>query len=82
MTGNADGVLLTDDYAPNSYNLVEHNVVNDNLTECGIVLPSHSQNAVTLRPDNDRRSPGVNPTLGWCLRQLVIEQRRRRQRHR
>ena len=38
VTGNADGILLTDDYAPSSYNTVENNVVDDNLSECGIVL--------------------------------------------
>ena len=35
VNGNADGVLLTDDYGPSSYNLVEGNTVNDNLTSAG-----------------------------------------------
>ncbi len=42
VNGNSDGILLTDDYGPSSYNVVEHNVVDDNLSECGIVLPSHA----------------------------------------
>ena len=50
VDGNSDGILLTDDYGPNSYNLVEGNVVDDNLSECGIVLPSHNANAVTFDP--------------------------------
>ena len=48
VTGNADGILLTDDYGPNSHNVIEGNRVTDNLTECGIVLPSHNPNAVNF----------------------------------
>ena len=69
VTGNADGVLLTDDYAPSSYNLVEHNVVNDNLSECGIVLPSHSTTAVTY--DSTFKVTAVNPTLGGVYGNVV-----------
>ena len=54
VNGNSDGVLLTDDYAPSSYNLVEGNVVDGNLSECGIVLPSHNAGAVTLDPTPSR----------------------------
>ena len=70
VTGNADGVLLTDDYAPSSYNLVEGNTVNDNLSECGIVLPSHSTNAVTYDPTTFVVT-GVNPTLGGVYGNVV-----------
>ena len=48
VTGNADGILLTDDYGPNSHNVIEGNRVTDNLTECGIVLPSHNGGAVSF----------------------------------
>src|SRR5439155_5440841 len=48
--GNADGILLTDDYGPNHDNLIKGNLVSENRTECGIVLPSHSSNAVSFDP--------------------------------
>ena len=70
VTGNADGVLLTDDYAPSSHNLIEDNVVNDNVHECGIVLPSHAANAVTFDP-NTFEVTAVNPTLGGVYDNIV-----------
>ena len=71
VTGNADGVLLTDDYAPSSYNLVVSNVVNGNLSECGIVLPSHSSNAVNFDPTTFQVT-GRNPTLGGIYDNVVL----------
>lgn len=50
VVGNADGILLTDDYGPTSYNLIEDNYVSDNVTECGIVLAAHNPGAVTYDP--------------------------------
>lgn len=47
VNGNADGILLTDDYGPNYGNVIARNVVNFNTTECGIVLAGHSTQAVT-----------------------------------
>ena len=70
VNGNADGILLTDDYAPNSYNLVEGNVVDDNLSECGIVLPSHSTGAVTFDPGTFQVT-AVNPTVGGVYGNVV-----------
>ena len=69
VNGNSDGVLLTDDYAPSSYNLIEGNVVDGNLSECGIVLPSHSQGAVTL--DANNKVTAVNPTVGGVYGNVV-----------
>ena len=54
---NADGILLTDDYGPNAHNLIEDNVVNYNKTACGIVLPSHSSNAVSFVVNQDGSIP-------------------------
>lgn len=70
---NADGVLLTDDYGPNAYNLVEDNVVNDNKTECGIVLPSHSTTAVSfvVNPDGSMTVTGRNPSQGGVYDNVV-----------
>ena len=70
VTGNSDGVLLTDDYAPSSYNVIDGNVVNDNLSECGIVLPSHASNAVTFDPTTFQVT-AVNPTLGGVYGNIV-----------
>ena len=61
VKGNSDGILVTDDYGPASHNLIADNWVSDNLTECGIVLPSHSQGAVSFDPKTfavTGRNPG------------------------
>ena len=42
MTGNADGVLISDETAESSGNLVTHNIVKNNPLDCGIVLASHA----------------------------------------
>jgi len=41
LTGNADGVLISDETRESSGNLLTHNNVTDNPAECGIVLASH-----------------------------------------
>jgi hypothetical protein len=41
ITGNADGVLISDETAESRDNLLVHNIVKDNPLECGIVLASH-----------------------------------------
>jgi len=41
ITGNADGLLISDETAESRDNLVIHNVFKDNPLECGIVLASH-----------------------------------------
>ena len=42
ISGNADGVLISDDTAESRGNLITNNVVVDNPLECGIVLASHA----------------------------------------
>lgn len=67
---NADGILLTDDYGPASHNLIDRNIVNDNPTECGIVLPSHNPAAVNF----DKKTFAVisrNPTKGGIYDNVV-----------
>jgi nitrous oxidase accessory protein NosD len=63
VNNNADGILLTDDYGPNSHNVIKDNVVNDNTTECGIVLASHSSTAVSFDPTTFVVT-GRNPSAG------------------
>jgi len=41
ITGNADGVLISDEAAASHDNLLIHNNVSNNPLECGIVLASH-----------------------------------------
>jgi hypothetical protein len=41
ITGNADGLLISDETGESRDNLVIHNVFKDNPLECGIVLASH-----------------------------------------
>jgi nitrous oxidase accessory protein NosD len=72
VNDNADGILLTDDYGPNSHNLIEGNVVNDNKTECGIVLPSHSSDAVSFDPTTFTVT-GRNPSQGGVYDNAVID---------
>jgi parallel beta-helix repeat protein len=73
VTGNADGILLTDDYGPNSHNTIEGNYVADNATECGIVLPSHNPGAVDVSTDSQGNFVlGTrNPTVGGVFDNVV-----------
>jgi parallel beta-helix repeat protein len=41
ITGNADGLLISDETGESRNNLVTHNTIKDNPLECGIVLASH-----------------------------------------
>ncbi len=41
LTGNGDGVLISDETAESRDNLLIHNIATDNPPECGIVLASH-----------------------------------------
>ncbi|HEX4432654.1 MAG TPA: hypothetical protein VHZ96_25510 [Frankiaceae bacterium] len=71
VNGNADGILLTDDYGPNFRNLIVDNVVNDNTTECGIVLASHASNAVTFNPTTFVVTKR-NPTKGGLYDNVIV----------
>jgi parallel beta-helix repeat protein len=55
ITGNADGVLISDETAESHDNLLIQNIVKDNPLECGIVLASHP-------PTGSVTSPTVTPT--------------------
>jgi parallel beta-helix repeat protein len=47
ISGNAGGILLTDEAGPTAYNVIQHNVVRDNPYDCGITLASHSTYGVS-----------------------------------
>ena len=50
ITGNADGVLISDETAESHDNLLIHNTLKDNPLECGIVLASHPPNGHASAP--------------------------------
>lgn len=50
VTGNADGVLISDETAESHNNLFTHNSFTDNPLECGIVLASHPPSGHTTPP--------------------------------
>lgn len=56
VTGNADGLLISDETAESRGNLIAHNVFKDNPLECGIVLASH--------PPTGHTSPPFAPHFG------------------
>ena len=47
IANNSGGVLLSDDVGPTHDNVVEHNVVTNNVADCGITVPGHNANALT-----------------------------------
>jgi parallel beta-helix repeat protein len=50
ITGNADGILISDETAESRNNLIIHNTIKDNPLECGIVLASHPPSGHTSPP--------------------------------
>jgi hypothetical protein len=50
ITGNADGVLISDETAESRDNLLIRNIVKNNPLECGIVLASHPPSGHTSPP--------------------------------
>ncbi len=72
VVGNADGILLTDDYGPNSHNVVSENYVADNTHECGIVLPSHNPGAVSFDPQT-MAVTGRHPDVGGVFDNVVTD---------
>ena len=71
VVGNADGILLTDDYGPNFRNYIVNNLVTDNTTECGIVLASHASNAVTFNPTTFVVTKR-NPSMGGLYDNVIV----------
>jgi Right handed beta helix region len=63
VSGNAGGILLTDEVGPTAYNVIQHNVVRDNPYDCGITLASHTaggvwQNVVQFNVSDDNGVQG------------------------
>jgi hypothetical protein len=47
IVGNSGGILVTDEFGPTHANLISHNVVTDNVRDCGITMPGHNPFAFT-----------------------------------
>ncbi|HXT88797.1 MAG TPA: NosD domain-containing protein [Trebonia sp.] len=66
IANNSGGVLLTDDVGPTHDNVVEHNVVKDNVSDCGITVPGHNANALN--------SAGVRqPSVAGVYRNQILD---------
>jgi parallel beta-helix repeat protein len=64
VTGNAGGILLTDEVGPTHDNTVSGNVVDHNALDCGITIPSHNPNALS--------ETGVRqPTMGGVFHNTI-----------
>ncbi len=47
---NSGGILLSDDTGATHHNIISHNTVHDNPTDCGVTLASHPPAAITGSP--------------------------------
>jgi nitrous oxidase accessory protein NosD len=72
VVGNADGILLTDDYGPTAHNVVAGNWVTDNTTECGIVLAAHNPGAVSFDPAT-MLATGRNRTVAGLYDNRILD---------
>lgn len=66
VTGNTGGVYLTDESAPAAHNVIEHNMVDWNLYDCGITLASHSRHAVSA-------SGRLQPSVGGVYDNTIMD---------
>lgn len=61
---NSGGVLLTDEFGPNHGNTVSGNLVEDNESDCGVTVVSHSSAAVS-------KSGKPQPTMGGTYNNTI-----------
>ncbi len=54
VSANSGGVLLTDEFGPTHDNVVAHNVITNNLFDCGVTVPGHNPFALDA---NGNRQP-------------------------
>ncbi|HEY2318774.1 MAG TPA: hypothetical protein VGH67_10765 [Solirubrobacteraceae bacterium] len=55
-SGNSGGVLITDEFGPTHDNLIAHNIIKDNLFDCGVTVPGHNPFALDA---SGNRQPSV-----------------------
>jgi len=66
VTGNSGGILLSDEFGPTHGNVIEHNLVSNNASDCGITMPSHNGLAVnpaTLAPNPSLAASTTTPSV-------------------
>ena len=69
VTGNAGGILLTDESGPTHGNLIAGNVVALNASDCGITLPSHN---LALDPTTHKFMPSFGGVYDNIVRNNII----------
>ena len=55
-SANSGGVLVTDEFGPTHHNLIVHNVIKDNVSDCGVTVPGHNPFALDA---SGHRQPNV-----------------------
>jgi hypothetical protein len=70
VTGNAGGILLTDEFGPTHGNLIAGNVVALNASDCGITLPSHN---LAINPQTHKFMPAFGGVYDNVVRNNVSE---------
>jgi nitrous oxidase accessory protein NosD len=63
---NSGGILLTDEFGPTHGNLVKGNIVEDNVKDCGITIPSHNLGM-------DPATGKLDPSFGGVYRNRIID---------
>ena len=88
ISGNADGLLISDETGESYNNLVTHNTVKDNPLECGIVLASHPPKGHASPPfanhfgvDHNTVADNISSGNGVQVGRLGSRPLRRWQRH-
>lgn len=59
VTGNAGGILVSDEVGPTGWNTISDNVVVNNFSDCGITLAGHNGSALSSTGKRQPRMGGV-----------------------
>lgn len=70
VTGNSGGILLTDEFGPTHGNVIEHNLISNNASDCGITMPSH--NGLAVNPTTLATDPSLAGVYDNTVRDNVI----------
>jgi hypothetical protein len=68
VTGNVGGILLTDEFGPTHGNLIAGNVITNNVSDCGITLPSHN---LALDPQTHKFLPSFGGVYDNVVRNNI-----------
>jgi len=69
VTGNAGGILLTDEFGPTHGNLIAGNIVTGNAYDCGITLPGHN---LALNPQTHKLMPAFGGVYDNVVRNNIV----------